>query len=290
MAEAMQMIREAAGEALARAGLEAGPASVLYGGISSVDWPDEYELVRGHVAALGLAEQVYVTNDTIIALPGGTSATYGAIVVAGTGANCGIRSPQGETYLYHYYVEDDLQGGMALARRALKAIYRAETGREAPTVLTEQALAHFGLATVDDLLRAQCESRLTLEQIKQLAPLLFSVAEAGDAVARKILTSFGHGLAEMVTAGLRRLNMTGLPIEVVVSGSVFKGHGSLLEEVMLADIRQVAPEARLVNARYEPVVGAVLLALEALGVALDERVKADIEASSQTWQLIRTKG
>jgi N-acetylglucosamine kinase-like BadF-type ATPase len=290
MAESMQTIREAVDQALVQAGLPPQPVSLLYGGISSVDWPDEYELVRQHVAAQGLAEQVYVTNDTIVGLRGGTSAAYGAIIVAGTGANCGIRAPGGETFLYHYYVESELQGGAALGRRVLKAIYRAEHGRERPTALTEQVLTRFGLATVDDLLRAECEGRFPPENVKQIAPLLFAIAEAGDMVAQEILRSFGHGLAEMVTAGLRRMQMTQLPMEVVVSGSVFKGQGSLLEETILADIRQVAPEAYLVNARYEPVVGGVLLALEQLGISIGEPVKAAIEASSQQWQLIRTKG
>jgi N-acetylglucosamine kinase-like BadF-type ATPase len=289
MAEAKQTIRESVGQALAQAGLQSHQVNVLYGGISSVDWPDDYEFVRQHVAAEGLADQVYVTNDTIVGLRGGTSAAYGAIIVAGSGANCGIRSPGGETFLYHYYVESELQGGQALGRRVLKTIYRAEHGRERPTALTGEVLTRFGLATVDDLLRADCEGRVPPEQVKQLAPLLFVVAESGDEVAQGILRSFGHGLAEMVTAGLRRMKMTQLPVEVVVSGSVFKGQGSLLEETILADIRQVAPEAYLVNARYEPVVGGVLLALEQLGVTVDRPVKAAIEASSQQWGLIRTK-
>ena len=285
--EAMRHIGEAVQAALANANLPSQPVDLLYAGLTSADWPDEYDFLQRKVEALGVARQVRVVNDTIVALRGGTSHAYGAIVAAGTGSNCAIRSPAGEEYLYHYYVEEDLQGGVGLGRRVLRALYRAETGRESTTRLTRSVLHQLNFASVDDLLRADCERRFADDTVKTLAPLVFQAARAGDEVAANILAAFGQGLAELVTAGLRRFEMTHLPVEVVLSGSIFKGEGGLLQQIMRDEIEQVAPQARLVDARYEPVVGAVLLALEAAEVAVDGEVAANIERGSQRYGLIR---
>lgn len=287
MAVAMGAICDAVQLALAQAAVQSQQVAVLFCGLTGADWTDEYTLLCENVRALGFCDDVRIANDSIIALRGGTSAPYGAIVIAGSGGNCAVRSPWGEEFIYGFYHDDDLQGASALGRRALQAVYRSETGREPATVLIPRVLALFGLSSVDDLLRADVEDRLDLGQVACIAPVVSRAAHEGDVVAAAILRAFGRGLAELVTAGLRRFAMTGLDVEVVVSGSVFKG-GTLIQEVMLADIRSAAPQARLINARYEPLVGAVLLGLEAIGVSIGPNEATGIEQSSQRLDLIRT--
>lgn len=290
MDKAMHAIREASGKALGQGGIRAEDIAITFCGLTGADWPDEYELLKTNVLSLGLCGNVRIRNDSIVALRGGTSAEYGAIVIAGTGGNCAIRSPSGEEFVYHFYHDQDLQGGMALGRRALNALYRAKTEREPPTCLKPRVLDMFGLTTVDELLRADIEGRFSQDDLKHIAPPVFQAACEGDHVACGIIKAFGEGLAELVTAGLRRFDMIGLDVEVVLSGSIFKGPGRLVEEVMIANIHLVAPKVQLVNARYEPVVGAVLLGLEALDVEVDETVKRNIEKSSNALSLIRIKG
>lgn len=289
MAASMRTIHEAVVSALEQADCLSKDVALLYAGLTSADWPDEYELLQQNLRQLGLAHRVCVTNDSLIALRGGTAVSFGSVIIAGTGANCALRAPNGETFIYHYYLEDDLQGGVALGRRALRAIYRAETGREQLTQLTGRVLRLFELDSVDALLRADCEQRLDADDIKHIAPLVFHSAADGDSVAVTILTDFAAGLAELVTAGLHRLQMSNLALDVVLSGSIFKGRGSLLEETLRKQIHKIAPHARLVNARYEPVVGAFILGLEELGHDINESIQKTIEKSCQEWQLIREK-
>jgi len=290
MNKAMGAIQVACQSALARAGIGADEIAILYCGLTGADWPDEYALLRDNAVLLGLCERVQIKNDSIVALRGGTSADCGAIVIAGTGANCAIRSPRGEEFIYHFYHDHNLQGGIALGRRALNVIYRAETGREPPTTLTLRVLDMFDLSSVDDLLRADVERCLSQNDTKHIAPLVFQAACEGDLVSCRILKAFGEGLAELVAAGLKRLEMTHLDVEIVLSGNIFKGPGTLVEEVLMANVHMIAPKARLVNARYEPVVGAVMLGIEVLGKKVDERVKRNIEISSQELNLVRVEG
>jgi N-acetylglucosamine kinase-like BadF-type ATPase len=284
---AMSAIRETAQAALARAGIQPEQVRCLFAGLTGADWPDEYPLLQDNLLRLGLGQPVYVTNDSLIALRGGTDQPYGAVLIAGSGGNCAIRSPDGQEFIYAYYHDADLQGGHALGRRVLNALYQAETGREAQTRLKARVLGFYGLADMDGLLRADVEGRLSPD-IKELAPLLFEEAFHGDPVAAQIVRAFAEGCAGLVAAGLRRFDMTGLELDVVLSGSVFKAQGPLLVETMAACLHQVAPRARLVNARYEPVVGAVLLGLERLGISVDERIQKNISKSARAHRLLRS--
>jgi N-acetylglucosamine kinase-like BadF-type ATPase len=116
MQPAMRAIQEAAQAALHPAGLRPDEVGLVFGGLTGADWQDEYALLEENLRTLQLGGQVHVVNDSIIALRGGTQAPYGAIVIAGSGANCAVRSPDQREFIYHYYLEDDLQGGQALGR------------------------------------------------------------------------------------------------------------------------------------------------------------------------------
>jgi len=285
MERAMQAVRQAVASAREKAGLIKSPARLLFAGMTGADWPEEYHLLQSALLGLGESQQVRVVNDSIIALRGGTSRPYGVILIAGTGGNCAVRAPSGKEWIYHYYQEPDLQGGGALGTRALIAVFRSFTGRELETLLTPLVLAHYGLNTVDDLCRRYYAGRL--ERVSDLAPLVFRAASSGDSVAENILRSFGEGYVELAVAAMRRLGILDLEVEVVLSGSVFKGESPLLIHTIERGILAVAPRARLVNARYEPLVGAVILGLEALGVPLSETIHAHLEDSARSWELLR---
>jgi N-acetylglucosamine kinase-like BadF-type ATPase len=285
----MQVVEQAARAALAQASQSGEEIVCLYGGFTGADWADEYELLAENVRRLDLSDRVVITNDSLIALRAGTDKPYGAILIAGSGGNCAIRAPDGREFIYAYYHDADLQGGGALGRRALNAIYRSATGRELPTGLTTAVLAIFGSQSVDDLLRADIEGRLTSAQVRELTPVLFEQAEDGDPVACRIVTDFAAGYAELVVAGLRRFDMTSLEVDVVLSGGIFNARSELLPGEISAGIRRAAPLARLVMARYEPVVGAVMLALEHARVPVEGAVQDNIEASARHLGLLRAE-
>jgi N-acetylglucosamine kinase-like BadF-type ATPase len=288
MPRAMQVVQEAVAAALAQANARREDVRLVFGGLTGADWPDEYPLLQGNIRSTLGIENVTVTNDSIIAMRGGTERSYGAILIAGSGGNCAIRAPDGRQFIYGYYHEPALQGGGALGRHALDAIYQAEVGLKPATRLTQRVLTLFGLKNADQLMRAEVEQRLPGKGILDLAPLIFEEAALGDWAAVRILRNFGKGSARLVTHGLRRFHMTGIEVDVVLSGSVFKGQGTLLVDTIAKHIHKVAPRARLVNARYEPVVGAVLLGLEKARAPFTAKVRAAIEESALKFGLVRS--
>jgi N-acetylglucosamine kinase-like BadF-type ATPase len=289
MEAAMQATQTAVQAALAQAEMPLGQEAALFtGGYTGADWPDEYDLLRAAVESLGLARSVRIVNDSIAALRGGTAQPYGAILVAGTGANCALRAPDGREFIYHYYHDEDLQGGGAIGRATLKAICRAETGRPPQPSLRARVLAFFGRPDVDTLIRDLVEGRLPYDCLPEIAPLVFEEAARGDLVAQKIIVHFGEGCAELLVNGLRRLDMLDLELEIVLSGGIFKAKSALLRQILEQDVKTGAPRARFIEARYEPVIGATLLALESLGIVVWATIQENIERTAQRWGLVRT--
>jgi len=88
------------------------------------------------------------------------------------------------------------------------------------------------------------------------------VAEEGDEVARDLLRWAGTELGEMANAVIRQLEFENLAFDVVMTGSMFEG-GAMLIEPMRETIQKLAAKAHLVRLRVPPVMGAVMLGMEA---------------------------
>lgn len=257
---AMAAVREAMAAALAGAGATAAEVERVCGGMAGADYPHEFPLLTEGLRAVTGVHPVTVVNDCIIARRAGTDSPWGAVLCAGTGLNAAVISPRGETFVFGDYIGGEDQGGSALGRHAVRAAFNAEAGLGPPTLLTASLLAHFQLNTVDEMLFQYVTGRLGPTSV--LMPLLVSAVRAGDAVAARVVTDFGERLARYITAGLRRFAMTGLEVDVVLSGGIFKAGLPELRETVSHSIRQGAGRARILDARYEPVVGALLLAMD----------------------------
>jgi N-acetylglucosamine kinase-like BadF-type ATPase len=280
-------LEEVLKDLLKKASVKPEDVKLIFGGLTGVDWPEENELFEKEILKLGICNKVYIENDTLVALRGGTSNSYGAILCAGTGSNCAVISPDGRKFTYGFFIDDDLQGGGSLGRRVLTTVYRAYTGLEAETLLVERVKKKFAIEDIEKLKRMDALRKLDVRKIHSLAIDLFEAAYQGDEISVKIIKWFGVQLASLVNARARLFGMTDMEFEVVVSGSVFKGPGTLLTDVVTAEIHGVCPRARIVNARYEPVVGAVLFALEKLHGSIGEELATNIETSCRKLGLLR---
>ncbi len=230
---------------------------------------------------------MFIVNDSIAALRGGTGQPYGAILVAGSGANCAVLAPNGRQFIYHYYHDSDLQGGSALGHAALNAIYRAETGRPPQTTLRERVLSLLDLPDVDALIRGLVEGKISGDRVLDIASLVFEEAENGDRAARKIVTQFGVGCADLLVNGINRLGMRDLEFDIVLSGGIFKAKSPLLREVLDREVKSEVPNSKFVEARYEPVVGAALLALDRYGIEMDAKTISNIDVTAGQLLLLR---
>jgi N-acetylglucosamine kinase-like BadF-type ATPase len=285
---AMHEILRAVRSALQVSGLL--PSSISLGSfcLAGADLPEDYNLLKDAVEALNLAQIVMIKNDTMAALRSGTTRSWGVVVICGTGFNAAGISPGGSEIILPALgsISGDWGGGSDLSQEMIRAVMRAWDGRGSATLLTEMVLDALSAGSVEELLRMLYHKQIDPQRRIGLVPLLFEAAEQGDRVAQELIVRLGTEVAVSANAIIRRLALTDEDVEVVLGGSVFKGRGRLLIDTVTRLVHEVAPKAQIVRPQNEPVVGAVLLALEAIGVVVDEAQYRVLEESLRSMKQI----
>jgi len=261
-------------EALRQAGVEGGDVALGALCLAGADWPEDHQQRHDYLSAFALAQRLVVKNDAFGGLRAGTSQPYGLVIALGTSINAAAIAPDGREWAYGYYV--DRGGAGSIAEDAIRAVLRQDDRRGKATALTPIVLGKLGYPTPEALLRALVADEVDHGRRNALCPLVFEAADAGDEVAVEIIVREGLALAEYAVGLVRRFDMHSLAFDVVLAGSVFKGRGALLTDTITQAIHQVAPHARIVRAPYEPAVGALLLAYDALGIATDDEIHRNL--------------
>jgi N-acetylglucosamine kinase-like BadF-type ATPase len=245
--------------------------------LAGADWPEDHTRREEFLGQAGIAQQVKVKNDSFGGLRAGLSKPFGMVLAAGTGMNAATISPDGQEWAFGYY--ETFGGAGSIAEHAFEAVLRAEDGRGQSTALTQLVLQQLNFPTVEAMLRAHILGRVDHGKYLTICPLVFDAALAGDRVAVDILVRQGKGLAEYATAMVRRFNMQNQDFEVVLAGSVFKGVGPLLVDTITQEVHREAPKAQIVRARFEPVIGSVLLAYDAFKISVTDEMYANLAST-----------
>jgi len=250
-------IGDALDRALAESGVERGAIEAATFGLAGVDWPSDVPRVESALEALNMRMPQQVVNDSFIALRAGTREPWGAVVIAGTGTVAAGRNREGDSFRTLGLGRNlgDVGSASDVSEEAMRAVALAYVGRGRETSLSEQLCGLTGTETVAQMLEEWSRGG---EQQMNAAPLVLSCAQAGDQVAQAIVEWAGNELGSAVGAVVRRLEMEDEPYELVLAGGLFRGKSELLEET----ISRCVPSAHLVRLRSEPVVGAVLMALD----------------------------
>ncbi len=266
----MGVVAETVREALGQAGLSGDDVAMGAFGLAGADWPEDYQRRQAVLERSGIARRILVKNDAMVGWRAGTRGRFGVAIVAGTGSNTAIIPPSGQEWCYGYYVR--YGGAGDVAYDAIHAVLKQEDGRGVPTALTGIVLSRLGFPTAEALLRALCAHKLESSDVLSLCPLVFEAAYEGDEVATALIVGQGEALAEYATAGIRRYGMQDLEFDVVLSGSLFKGKGPLLVDTITQAVHRIAPRTHIVRPRFEPAVGGVLLAYDALEIDVTDRM------------------
>jgi N-acetylglucosamine kinase-like BadF-type ATPase len=268
--EPMEVVARIAREALQKSGVTPQEVALGMFTLAGADWAEDIQRRQCILEREGLARKVVVKNDTFGGLRAGTRCPYGVVIAAGTGANTAIISRTGQEWAFGYY--QTYGGAYDFSKEAIDAVLRAEDGRGAPTLLTELVLGQLDFSTVEEMLKALVAQKVGLSSQLSLCPRVFEASVAGDEVASELIVRHGMALAEYAVAAIRRFHMLQETFDVVLAGSVFKGPGFLLPETITMAVHRAAPHARVVRSHFEPVVGALLLAYDALGLTVSEAV------------------
>lgn len=264
-AETGRVMQAITAEALAGAGLSRADISGAGFGIGGYDWPEDHAPHASIIESLHLPGPFIAGNDTLIALAAGASEGWGVVVIAGTSNNALGRDRQGRLgRMVGSSWFGEFAGAGEIIHKAQQAVAAAWTRRGPETQLTAAFLAATGAAGVEDLLAGLMRGRYELSA--RHAPLVFAVAESGDEVAHKIISWAGCELGSLACGIIHQLGFEQVEFELVQAGSIYKG-SPLLSAAMRDTVLNLAPHARFVRLEAPPVVGGVLLGMEAAGIS-----------------------
>ncbi|WP_409343805.1 N-acetylglucosamine kinase [Paenibacillus sp. MBLB4367] len=285
---ARRSLHDAVEQALRQADVTASQIDFAYYGLAGADREADFRILRPMVTELGIANHD-LACDTIIALRAGTYRPYGIVAICGSGINSAGINRSGQTYQCGGFGHDygDWGGGSFLATEAFRAVIRSWEGREEPTLLTDLLLNAFGFDGAEKMFHDFLDHprRVPLQAVK----LLFEAAEAGDGAAITILRHQGVEIGKSAAAVIKKLSMQEEVFDLVLAGSVLtRGDAKFVHPYIEAYAHAVAPGCSLRVLTMEPVVGAVLLAMDKAGAAIEsdvyERLSAinNLEGSGQS--------
>jgi N-acetylglucosamine kinase-like BadF-type ATPase len=272
--------RQSIFEAVRNAWRASGPPAVSPR-MAIVTGPIPLEMVREAVSREAMSDQVSHASEGEGAWQAALAwreHDFGVTVGAGTGAVIAGTNRAGEHAVASAWgaLLGDEGSGYWIALEAMRAIVRAEDGREPPTRLRQAIAGELKIDSLWELVALLHQKGMSRREIAAFCPLVVQVARGGDPKACAILAAAGAELALAATAVIRRLGIGAEEFAVVPFGSVFKA-GELLFGPFRERVLQAAPRAKFVFLRYEPVVGALLLAWQRAGVALDDGLMANLD-------------
>ncbi len=261
-----RVLLDVTGAALAQASLKVSQISGAGMGIGGYDWPSERLDHLDAIRPIGLACPLEIVNDATLGILAGSSEGWGISVVSGTGCNArgwdrdhkraGRAVGGGSRWSGEY------AGGYDIVARAMQAVTFEWLQRGSPTELTRVFLEHFEARDPADLVEGVYLQRYIPDSALVLK--VFETARQGDPEALAVMRWAGRELGEMAVGVINQLGFQNEHFEVVLIGSIH-GASAVLDETLQETVLATAPQARFVRLTVPPVVGGVLLGMEAAG-------------------------
>ncbi|KAA9148647.1 ATPase [Microbacterium lushaniae] len=208
------------------------------------------------LVAAGLAREVFVAPDEVVAHAGAFAGRPGVVNAVGTGTvTLGVdgagtgRRVDGWGYLF-----GDAGSAFSIGRAALDAGLRSADGRGPATALEELAAVEFGAHLRDATWDLYADAR-RIDRVARFAPTVIATAPR-DGVAARIVEDAAREIVRSCAAALHALDGVD---EVAVVGRLV-APGSALDVALRRELAERTPEARLVTPLGGPLDGAAWIA------------------------------
>ena len=249
-------------------------AAAHFGMTGGADYKEEI------IAEIVRAERLRVGHDAPTALYGATAGTPGVVVIAGTGSVVYGENAAGETARVGGlgFLFSDEGSGFWLAAETIRLAIREADGLLEEAGLERLVLDFFKVGKIRDLTTAFYNGKVTRDEIAALAKAAQAAAENGSEVLQeRILTG-----AEVLVRGVRcAADKLKLPdgFAVATVGGMFRG--APMRAAFAGLLKKIAPQANLIEPRFGPAFGALLLAYSQAGVTIDDSLLANLEKAQK---------
>jgi N-acetylglucosamine kinase-like BadF-type ATPase len=279
----------AASEALEAAGISPDGVATVVLGLAGFDWPSDEARLMELASPIAPGAPRKIVNDAFIALRAGATESWGIAVIAGTGTVAVGRDPVGNEFrtIGEGRTFGDFGDEFDVSELAVAAVADQYTGRGPATMLTDMLCERLGESSVEAMLErlARFDPRFRAPELQNLTPMVLAATEAGDLVARTVLERIGEALGEAAGVVARRLNLSNLPVEVVLAGGLFRTPNRYLLDELELGVRRTAPRAEVRLLSSPPVVGAALMAMELAQVPITSNASSRLreEVTTHFW-------
>jgi glucosamine kinase len=264
---AAQALEDAVTATTEAAGRTSGDVAVAVFGLAGTDTAKVARLVDERFAYA----KTFTVNDVVTAWAAGTECKPGVAVIAGTGSNIlgvGRRTETWRAGGWGHLLGDE-GSGYWLSREGIRAALAHRDGTGPDTALGDAAVAFFGVDSIQDVVNLIYQAPPKAE-VAAFAVEVARLADAGDAIAGRILREGGRLLARATVAVIRRVDLAGPErFEVAMVGSTWKA-GPLFRGTFEGLVHEFAPGVNFDHVHAPPVYGALLLAGRAARVWSDE--------------------
>lgn len=253
-------------DALAAAEHGGTAPTVLSVGVAGVGREPERHALERALVARGLADEVVVQPDAVVALEDAFGDSAGILLIAGTGSIAYGRGPTGTVARCGGWgpVCGDEGSGAWIGRRALSVVTAAADGREPETALTGVVVTAAEVSSVEDLIGWAASA--TPADLASLAPAVLQCADSGNARAVAIASFATEELVLHVVALARRLFTDERASAPVALAGGLLARRSPLRTRLEHRLKSAVPGAQLDPREIDPVRGAVRMALRTAGI------------------------
>lgn len=262
---ATRHIAQAADEALQNANLSRDEINAWGLGLAGACTHAEQQLWREQLTETVGTARVVVDEDVAAAHSGAFASDNaqcsGVVCIAGTGANSFGVDAEGRRARADGWgpLLGDRGSGYRIGEDALRAACASHdngfVGEKTRSPLLARILDHFGVDSIDALLPVVYAPSFTKDKIAALVPVVAQCAHDGDQIARELLNNAGRDLAATCASVMSSLKIH----RVSPQGSILQ-NVALVRRSFEDDLRSRFPNLEIVEARYDAVVGAALLA------------------------------
>ncbi len=274
-----QIVLELAG----KAGIQTTQITHLYAGLAGAGRASDREIIGKIIESQELAQRFTVDTDAAAALAGAFAGGPGIIVISGTGAICFGKNTAGEIFRcggWGYLLGDE-GSGYFIGQQAIVAALKDFDGRGEKTQLREEIEKRYQLNSIDLIISSIYSGKIDRTEIASLAPMVFECFDRGDAAARTIIQNAGQEIGKLVSATIKRMSMVGQNVKVALIGSIFKQKDTLMPFI-LTETGKLSSEVEFIEPRFEPDIGAAILALQKEKVEINESLLGKISETQES--------
>lgn len=235
-------------------------------GLASIQEQPKYknqikkEILKDKQIARALKDKLEIVSDQLIAFRSGTDKKDGIVLIAGTGCVAHGWRGKKEASASGWGWLNDEGSAFWLGQQALQAVLRDLDGRGPRNKISRIALQELKIKNQEDLMDKIYANPMAM------APL-FSIfcdlaSQEDDRIAKDLMTRAGQELALSAKTVIKGLNFQKISFPLILIGSMFKS--DIVFKTTKKEVRNFAKKADFILPKYDPVMGAVKMALEKL--------------------------